>query len=69
MNLNERIEANCERIAKLEATVRDLNRLQERSMSLLQGDIADQASLITELQEMIGRHQIGEVNDARGRLD
>ena len=63
MNLNERIEANCERIAKLEATVRDLNRLQERSMSLLQGDIADQASLITELQEMIGRHQIGEGNE------
>ena len=59
MNLNERIDDNRKRIKRLKATVRGLNRQHEREMSLLQAEIADQASLIIELQEMIGRHQIG----------
>ena len=63
MNLNERINANCERIAKLEASLRDHIRQADRALSLMQDEIDAQASLITELQEMIGRYQIGEMND------
>ena len=53
MNLNERIEDNRKRIAKLEAIMRDA----------VQADIVDHASLITELQEVIGLRQIEEADN------